>query len=82
MFDPNEANNLAADPAYAAPLEEMRGHLNRWMMATDDPLLFGAVPRPEEAVVNPFDDVNPGDVEAGLPPGAWATRKQYDQLRS
>ena len=82
MYDPNEANNLAGNLAYAAQLEDMRGRLNRWMMATDDPLLFGSVPRPVETVVNPFDDANPGDVEADLPPGAWFTRKRYDQLRS
>jgi len=44
VFDPNEANNLAGDPAHAATLADMRARLDRWMRATGDPILKGPVP--------------------------------------
>ena len=34
--DPHELHNLAADPAYADKLAELRAELDRWMEATDD----------------------------------------------
>ncbi len=34
--DPHEIHNLAADPAHAARLKEMRRRLNRWMKETQD----------------------------------------------
>ncbi len=49
FFDPNETHNLAAMPAHATTLDEMRGRLNRWMRATNDPLLDGPVPLPPGA---------------------------------
>jgi len=49
VFDPNETNNRAADPAMADVLAEMRGRLARWMQDTDDPLLKGPVPAPAGA---------------------------------
>jgi arylsulfatase A-like enzyme len=52
IFDPNEANNLAAQPAYRTTLDEMRGRLQRWMQATDDPLLQGVPPAPPGAQLN------------------------------
>ncbi len=58
IFDPNEANNLAADPAAASVLSEMRGRLERWMTATDDPLLRGPIPAPRGAVVSDPDAVS------------------------
>jgi arylsulfatase A-like enzyme len=51
IFDPQEAANVAGDPALAAVREELRGHLERWMRETDDPLLTGSVPVPPDAVV-------------------------------
>lgn len=39
MFDPNEAGNLAGDERHAETLDAMRERLDRWMQATDDPLL-------------------------------------------
>lgn len=47
MFDPHEANNLAADPAPAAVLADMRARLARWMQETKDPVLTGRIePKP------------------------------------
>ena len=46
FYDPQEACNLAADPAHAAVLREMAARLDRWMRQTDDPLLKGPVPEP------------------------------------
>jgi N-sulfoglucosamine sulfohydrolase len=43
VFDPNEAANVAADPAYADVRAELRERLQRWMRETDDPLLRGPV---------------------------------------
>lgn len=52
VFDPNEADNRAGDPAMASVLAEMRGRLERWMQDTDDPLLVGPVPVPRGARLN------------------------------
>ncbi|MEM9881627.1 MAG: sulfatase [Planctomycetota bacterium] len=48
--DPNEAHNLADDPAHAATLDDLRGRVDRWMRDTDDPLLRGPIPVPEGGV--------------------------------
>jgi arylsulfatase A-like enzyme len=61
VFDPNEAHNLAGDPAHAGVLQEMRGRLERWMESTDDPLLDGPVPAPKGAKVNDPAGASPGD---------------------
>ena len=60
IFDPNEADNRAADPALADVLAELRGRLDRWMAQTDDPLLHGPVPTPPGSKLNPVDDPEPG----------------------
>ncbi|NQT52504.1 sulfatase [bacterium] len=52
VFDPHEAHNLAADPAHAPILDEMRPRLDAWMRDTADPLLHGDVPAPEGAKIN------------------------------
>lgn len=50
VFDPQERNNLVADPALTPVLEDLRGRLNRWMRDTTDPLLpHEARPEPEQA---------------------------------
>ena len=59
ILDPNEACNRAAEPSLAGVLEEMRGRLDRWMRATDDPLLKGPVPAPSGAEVNDPDGSSP-----------------------
>jgi N-sulfoglucosamine sulfohydrolase len=59
IFDPNEHNNLALDPASKTVLTEMRGRLDRWMHRTSDPLLDGPVPAPHGAQINNPDGVSP-----------------------
>ena len=60
VFDPNEANNLAADPAASDVLADMRARLDRWMRQTDDPLLkHDPVPAPPGARVNDPDGLSP-----------------------
>ncbi|MBN1347284.1 MAG: sulfatase [Phycisphaerae bacterium] len=61
VFDPNEARNLAADPHAQKTLDEMRGRLDHWMQATQDPILTGPVPAPSGAVVNDPDGLSPND---------------------
>jgi arylsulfatase A-like enzyme len=59
MFDPNEVRNIAADPAASGALGEMRGRMDRWMKATDDPLLRGPVKAPKGATANDPDGTSP-----------------------
>jgi arylsulfatase A-like enzyme len=59
IFDPNEQNNLAADPGSQAMLIEMRGRLDNWMRRTEDPLLKGPVPAPHGAQINNPDGLSP-----------------------
>jgi N-sulfoglucosamine sulfohydrolase len=42
--DPDELHNLATAPAAAAVRAELHARLERWMVATDDPLRHGPVP--------------------------------------
>lgn len=59
VFDPNETDNLAGEASMAKVMDEMRGRLDRWMHATDDPLLQGPVPAPSGAKVNDPDGLSP-----------------------
>jgi arylsulfatase A-like enzyme len=59
VLDPQEGNNLAADPARSSDLAEMRGRLDSWMRETDDPLLQGPVEPPPGALVNEQWQVSP-----------------------
>ncbi len=59
VFDPNESCNLAGRPAMAGTLDELRQRLERWMHATDDPLLRGPVSAPRDARVNDPDGLSP-----------------------
>ncbi len=62
VFDPNEARNVAGDPAMADVLAEMRDRLGRWMRETDDPILEGLpVPAPPGARVNDPDGLSPSE---------------------
>ena len=61
VFDPNEAANLADDPAHAGILHELRDRLETWMRETEDPLLNGPVaPLPGSALNTP-DQRSPSD---------------------
>ncbi len=61
ILDPNEAANMASDPAAATVLQEMRTRLHQWMISTDDPLLHGPVPAPAGAELNDPDQRSPAD---------------------
>ncbi len=50
-LDPDERDNLAADPAFAATLDNMRGRLDRWMQQTEDPLLYDELPIPRDGIL-------------------------------
>jgi arylsulfatase A-like enzyme len=47
--DPLELSNAADHPGYAAIRRQLADTLERWMRDTDDPLLRGPVPNPQEA---------------------------------
>jgi N-sulfoglucosamine sulfohydrolase len=61
VLDPNEQNNLAADPVAREALEAMRARLDAWMRETDDPLLDGPVEPPPGAQVNEQWQVSPDE---------------------
>ncbi len=62
VFDPNEAHNLAANPAHQVVLRECRARLEKWMRETCDPLLLnGDLPLPSTAQLNDRGGINPGD---------------------
>ncbi len=62
IFDPNETNNLAGDPAHASCVRDMRDRLKGWMVETNDPILeTGAIPAPPGAVFNAVDGLSPGE---------------------
>jgi N-sulfoglucosamine sulfohydrolase len=58
LFDPNEANNLLADPDYAGVVDDLRARLERWMRETDDPLLAGHVDPPPDVDINLPDQLS------------------------
>lgn len=60
VLDPNESNNLVANPAYGEVLADLKQRLAEWMRRTKDPLLeHGHVPAPEKAKVNDPDGFSP-----------------------
>lgn len=61
VFDPNETANLAEDPTAAGALKDMRNRLDRWMHATNDPLLKGPIRPPRGALINSPDAISPTD---------------------
>ncbi len=61
VLDPAEADDLAGRAQFAERLLEMRERLERWMRATDDPLLGGPVEPPPGALVNEQWQVSPSD---------------------
>lgn len=79
VFDPNEACNRAADPAYAAVLAEMQGRLKAWMEKTADPLLTGRMEPWPGAKIKPVDAESPQG-EWGLAE-AIVSRRLNDESR-
>jgi N-sulfoglucosamine sulfohydrolase len=67
VFDPGEENNLIAAAHPSGPAEEMRARLDRWMHATNDPLLRGPVAAPHGAVVNDPDGISPKEPTIRMP---------------
>ena len=61
MLDPMERVNLVESAEHAEVLADMRARLERWMRATDDPLLRGPVPAPPEAELNDPEGLSPRD---------------------
>jgi len=61
VFDPNERRNAASDPQARAALTEMRGRLDRWMRATDDPLPRGPIEAPKGATANDPEGTSPNE---------------------
>jgi N-sulfoglucosamine sulfohydrolase len=57
-FDPNEAANLAEDPAYGSTLQDLRERLVGWMADTEDPLLHGDPAPPPGAEINDPDQLS------------------------
>ena len=58
LYDPNEANNLLADPGYADVLADLRERLETWMRDTEDPLLAGHVDPPPGVEINLTDQLS------------------------
>lgn len=69
VFDPAEANNLAADPAHDETLADLRTRLDEWMEKTNDPLLNGPVSLPEGGLINNPHGLHPGPEDTI--PGPW-----------
>ncbi|HTU78993.1 MAG TPA: sulfatase [Solirubrobacteraceae bacterium] len=61
VFDPNEANNVIADAAYAEVAEDLRARVRRWMRDTDDPLQAGHVDPPAGVEINLPDQRSASD---------------------
>lgn len=57
--DPNETQNLADRKNLTATKEGLLRNLREWMMATQDPILNGAVTPPNGAIVDSPDDWSP-----------------------
>jgi arylsulfatase A-like enzyme len=61
IFDPNERNNLVADPSHREVLAGMQKRLDVWMHSTNDPLLQGPVKAPAGARANDPNQISPND---------------------
>ncbi|HEX4305811.1 MAG TPA: sulfatase [Solirubrobacterales bacterium] len=61
VLDPQEQDNLAADPVAREALTDLRARLDQWMRDTDDPLLEGPVPAPPGAEVNEPWQISPDE---------------------
>jgi len=61
IFDPQEAANVIADPAYAEVAADLRARLERWMRETGDPLVAGRVDPLPGSLLNRPDQLSPDD---------------------
>lgn len=61
VFDPQEANNIAAHESSEQVLQAMRQRLSDWMRQTNDPLCHGPVCPPPEAMQNNPDSLSPDE---------------------
>ena len=61
VFDPDEADNLVADPRTPACSPSCASGCGAWMRETDDPLLLGPVPAPAGAELNDPAGVSAAD---------------------
>jgi len=61
VFDPQEANNIAAHESSEQVLQAMRQRLSDWMRQTNDPLSHGPVCPPPEAMQNNPDSLSPDE---------------------
>ena len=68
VFDPDEVCNRIEDPALEDVLFVLRNTLEEWMHDTKDPLLYGPMISPEEAILSDTNDIEPGDL--------WESREQ------
>ena len=69
IFDPNEANNLAADPAHADVLARPARAPARVDVQTGDPLLAGHVDPPSGVEINEPDQLSATDPTTRYPDG-------------
>jgi arylsulfatase A-like enzyme len=61
VFDPNEADNRAGDPAYERVLADLRRRLETWMRETRDPLLDGPIAPAPGSLFNLQSQRSPSD---------------------
>ena len=71
-LDPNEARNLAADPAYAGLRDQLAARLDEWMADTADPLRDGPVPAPGGVLLNSADQRSAEEPPELTPPALTA----------
>ncbi|MGC4108394.1 MAG: sulfatase [Thermomicrobiales bacterium] len=62
LLDPMQRVNVIARPDLAGVADGLRARLDRWMHATNDPLLSGPVPLPPGGVANDPDGLSPNEV--------------------
>ena len=60
--DPSEANNKINDPRLKDICKSMRETLMNWMKETNDPLLDGPIPIPENGFACDKNDLSPYDI--------------------
>lgn len=61
LLDPMQRVNVIGRPELAGIVDDLRARLDRWMRATDDPLLAGPVPLPPGGVANDPDGRSPSE---------------------